>query len=171
MHGWNVLHAARWQYRTQKIAKNSPPGYHRKTLSGYISSQLRHVSTVGKKLVKHQCLPHIGLSVVNFGPLTAEIGSIVWGTPRIYLCVPFVGNSPTGQTCRSIFARDSSNDADSRKDVPFVSFVDIAPHLGIKSPNPNFVGVNRRFQGNSRNRKTCILSKLLHRFQPNIAKC
>jgi len=37
--------------------------------------------------------------------------------------------------------------ADLHKDVPFLGFVDIAPHLGGKSPqNPNFGGVNRRFQ-------------------------
>jgi len=34
----------------------------------------------------------------------------------IYL---FFRNSPTGQTLRRIFARDGSNDAVSRKDVPF----------------------------------------------------
>ena len=56
-------------------------------------------------------------------------------------------NSPTGQTRRRIFTLDGSNDADSRKDVPFGGFVDIAPHLGVKYPkNPNFGGVNRRFQ-------------------------
>jgi len=32
----------------------------------------------------------------------------------------FYRNSPTGQTLRRIFARDGSNDAVSRKDVPFV---------------------------------------------------
>ena len=35
-------------------------------------------------------------------------------------------NSPTGQTRRRIFTLDGSNDADSRKDVPFGGFVDIA---------------------------------------------
>ena len=56
-------------------------------------------------------------------------------------------NSPTGQTRRRIFTLDGSNDADSRKDVPFVGFVDIAPHFGGKIPKkPNFWGVNRRFQ-------------------------
>ena len=43
-------------------------------------------------------------------------------------------NSPTGQTRRRIFTLDGSNDADSRKDVPFGGFVDIAPHFGVKSP-------------------------------------
>ena len=54
-------------------------------------------------------------------------------------------NSPTGQTRRRIFTLDGSNDADSRKDVPFGGFVDIASHFGGKI-NPNFWGVNRRFQ-------------------------
>jgi len=36
MQVWNVLRAARWKCRTQKIAKNWPSGHHRTTLSGYI---------------------------------------------------------------------------------------------------------------------------------------
>ena len=56
-------------------------------------------------------------------------------------------NSPTGQTRRRIFTLDGSNDADSRKDVPFGGFVDITPHFGVKyQQNPQFLGVNRRFQ-------------------------
>jgi len=45
-----------------KIPTNSSSGHHHTTLSDYmycISSQLRHVLTIGKKLVKHQCLPHM----------------------------------------------------------------------------------------------------------------
>ena len=57
-------------------------------------------------------------------------------------------NSPAGQTRRRIFTLDGSNDADSRKDVPFGGFVDIAPHFGSEIPPPKkqFWGVNRRFQ-------------------------
>ena len=36
MQVWNVLHAARWKCRTQKIAKNSPSGHHHTPFSGYI---------------------------------------------------------------------------------------------------------------------------------------
>jgi len=43
----------------------------------------------------------------------------------------FFMNSPTGQTRRRIFTLGGSNDADSRKDVPFGGFVDIAPHFCI----------------------------------------
>jgi len=42
-----------------------------------ISLQLRHASTIGKNLFSPIC-PH---NMVNFGPLTAEIGSVIWGTP------------------------------------------------------------------------------------------
>jgi len=54
MHVWNVLHAARWKYRTQK-------NHHLCTIAQHcraISSQLRHVSTIRKKHVKQQYLPH-----------------------------------------------------------------------------------------------------------------
>ena len=49
-------------------------------------------------------------------------------------------NSPAGQTRRRIFTLDGSNDADSRKDVPFGGFVDIASHLGDKIPQKNNFG-------------------------------
>ena len=55
---WNLLHAARWKHRTQKSRQKSPSGHHRTTLSG-ISSQLRHISTIGKKLVKQQYVLHM----------------------------------------------------------------------------------------------------------------
>ena len=53
MQVWNVLHAACWKYRTQKVAKNR----HLDTIAQLcqaIYSQLRHLSTIGKKLVKQQ---------------------------------------------------------------------------------------------------------------------
>jgi len=47
-----------------------------------ISSQLRHVSTIGKKYLLSSNMsstcPH---NMVNFGPLAAEICWRVWGTP------------------------------------------------------------------------------------------
>jgi len=45
-----------------------------------ISLQQRHVSTIGKKLVKQQYVLHM----VNFDPLAAEIVSGVWGTPATF---------------------------------------------------------------------------------------
>jgi len=46
-----------------------------------IYSQIRHVSTIGKKPLKQQCVLHTSHNMVNFGPLAAEIGPVVWGTP------------------------------------------------------------------------------------------
>jgi len=43
-----------------------------------ISLQLRYVSTLGKMLNGNSTCPD---NMVNFGPLAAEIGSGVWGTP------------------------------------------------------------------------------------------
>jgi len=39
-----------------------------------VSSQLRHVSTIGKKLVKQQYLPHMFSQYGKLGPRMAEIG-------------------------------------------------------------------------------------------------
>ena len=64
----------------KKVAKNRHLGTIAQ-LCWAISSQLWHVSIIGKKLVKQQYLLHMSHNMVNFGPLTAEIGSGVWGTP------------------------------------------------------------------------------------------
>jgi len=44
-------------------------------------SQLRHISTIGKKLLNSNIFPICPYNVVNFGLLAAEIVSLVWGTP------------------------------------------------------------------------------------------
>jgi len=58
MHVWNVLHAARWKYRTQKLAKKSPSGHHRTTLSGYVFATKALVDN-RKKIIKQQYLLHM----------------------------------------------------------------------------------------------------------------
>jgi len=55
MQVWNVLHVARWKYRMQKWCKKLISAHHHTTLSSCVS-QLRHISTIGKKLVKQQYL-------------------------------------------------------------------------------------------------------------------
>jgi len=44
-------------------------------------SQLRHISKIGKKDVKQHYLPTCPYNMVDIGPLAAEIGPVVWGTP------------------------------------------------------------------------------------------
>ena len=46
-----------------------------------ISSQLRHMSTIGKNLLSSNVSPTCPHNMVNFGLLAAEIVSGVWGTP------------------------------------------------------------------------------------------
>jgi len=46
-----------------------------------ISSQLRHVSIIEKKLLSSNISSTCPHNMVNFGPLAAEIISLVWGTP------------------------------------------------------------------------------------------
>jgi len=51
---------------------------------------------------------------------------------------------------------------------PFGDYFTLHPIYGVKTPNFGaWIGV---FKPNSRNWKTCILSKLLHRFQPNLSQ-
>ena len=69
---WSVLRAARWKYRTQKWRKNR----HLRTFAQIcwvISSQLRHVSTIGKKLVSTNMSSRCSHNMVNFGPRAADI--------------------------------------------------------------------------------------------------
>ena len=49
-------------------------------LCSAVSSQVRHVSTIGKTLLSSNTSSTCPRNMVNFSPLTAEIGSGVWGT-------------------------------------------------------------------------------------------
>jgi len=74
-----VLHAARWKYRTQKWCKNSPSAHHRTTLSGYIFATKARIDN-RKKLLSNNISPTCAYNMVNFGPLAAEIVSLVLAT-------------------------------------------------------------------------------------------
>jgi len=70
-----------------------------------MSSQLRHVSTIGKNLLSSNISSTYPRNMVNFGPLVAEIVSLFWGTPSNFKwfralaallhCTPVVGVSQT----------------------------------------------------------------------------
>ena len=69
-----------------------------------------------------------------FGAL-GQIGKI---SPIFFYLYPFLSNAPTCQTAHHIFTLNGSNDADSRKGVPFLALVDIAAHLGDQiAPKPH----------------------------------
>ena len=77
MQVWNVLQAARWKCRTQKLAKN----HHLGTIAQLcpaISSQQRHVSTIGKNWLSSNISSTCPHNMVNFGQLAAEIDPVEW---------------------------------------------------------------------------------------------
>jgi len=80
MQVWNVLHVTRWKYRTQKSRQKSPSRHHRTTLSGYILATKARIDN-RKNLLSTNMSSTCPHNMVNFGPLTAEIGSTIWGTP------------------------------------------------------------------------------------------
>ena len=64
----------------KKVAKNRHLGTVAQ-LQRAISSQIRYVSTIGKKLLNSNMFSTCPYNMVNFSPLVAEILSLVWGTP------------------------------------------------------------------------------------------
>jgi len=73
-----------WRLAENTARKKSPKSRHLGSIAQLcraISSQLRHISTIGKKLLSSS-ISSTGLhNMVNFGPLAAEIRWRVWGTP------------------------------------------------------------------------------------------
>jgi len=66
----------------QKVAKNRHLGTIPQ-LCQAISSQLRHLSTIGKNLLSSNISSRCRHNMANFGPLAAEIDPVVWGTLQI----------------------------------------------------------------------------------------
>jgi len=81
MQVWNLLHAARWKYTTQKSRHKSPSGHHRTTLSGYIFTTKACIDNWKKNLLSSNISSRCPHNMVNFGELVAEIDPVVWGTP------------------------------------------------------------------------------------------
>jgi len=79
-----MLLAARCKYSThKKLAKNRHLGTVAQ-LCRAISSQLRHVLTIGKNLLSSNISSRCPHNMVNFGLLAADIVSLVWGTPATF---------------------------------------------------------------------------------------
>ena len=64
----------------KKVAKNRHLGINAQ-LCRAISSQLRHVSTIGKNLLSSRMSSRCPHNMVNFDILRAENGSTIWVTP------------------------------------------------------------------------------------------
>ena len=111
MQVWIVLHVARCKYVTQKLHKKSPSVHHRTTCWA-ISSQVRHVSTVGKELVTQQYLLHMSLQYGELQPTNSWDPLVSFGHPSKFkwvLCLGFVtaatsltGGQPNFARCSTI---------------------------------------------------------------------
>jgi len=62
-------------------AKKSPSVHYRTTLSDYIFATKARIDNRKKNLLSSNISSTCPYSMVNFGPLAAEIVSLVWGTP------------------------------------------------------------------------------------------
>jgi len=69
------------KYRTQNIAKKSPSGHHPTNLSGYIFAKKACIDNRKKNLLSSNISSTCPHNMMNFGPLAAEVVSLVWGTP------------------------------------------------------------------------------------------
>ena len=61
--------------------KKSPSGHHRTILLGYIFTTKARIDNRKKNLLSSNISSTCPHDMVNFGPLVAEILSLVWGTP------------------------------------------------------------------------------------------
>jgi len=63
-----------------KIKQKLPSAHRRTNLLGYIPSQLKHVSIIGKIVLNSNISSTCLYNMVNFGPQTTEFDWRVWGT-------------------------------------------------------------------------------------------
>jgi len=71
-----------WTWLTGNTGcKKSPFAHHRTTLLGYIFTTKALIDNQKKNLLNSNTSSTFSDNMVNFSPLTAEIGSGVWGTP------------------------------------------------------------------------------------------
>jgi len=61
--------------------KKSPSGHHCTTLLGRMFATKAHIDSRKKNLLSSNISSTCPHNMANFGPLTADIGSVVWGTP------------------------------------------------------------------------------------------
>ena len=88
MQVWNALQAARCKYRTQKNRHFGTIAQ----LCRAISSQLRHVSTIGKKLVKQQYVLHMSSQYGELRPTSGWDRLTSLGQPCKFQLVSRLGS-------------------------------------------------------------------------------
>jgi len=74
------MHCTRLAENCQKF-ENSSTGHHHTTLSGFIFAIKTRIDNRKKNLLNSNNSPIYPHNMVNFAPLTAEIGLVIWGIP------------------------------------------------------------------------------------------
>ena len=77
MQVWSVLPAARCKYKTQKWRKKSPSWHHRTNLSGCVFATKACIDNQKTNLLSSNISSTCPRNMVHFGPLAAEIVSLV----------------------------------------------------------------------------------------------
>ena len=77
MQVWNLLHAARWKHRTQKVAKGTTAQLCQAT--GYIFATKARIDNRKENLLSSNMSSTCPHDMVNFGLLAAKISLPVWG--------------------------------------------------------------------------------------------
>jgi len=90
MQVWNVLHVARWKYRTQKLCKKSPSAHYRTTFLGYIFATKACIDN-RKKIVKQQYLLHMSLQYGELRPTSGWDRFVSLGHPCKFQLVSRLG--------------------------------------------------------------------------------
>jgi len=110
-----------------------------------MSSQLRHVLTIGKNFLSSNMFTRSPHNMVNFGPLTADIASKVWGTPANFksFCV-FAATCPQNTELRPTSGWDRSSSLGQPCKFKRVSCLGsvTARHYST-GHQPNFAALNR----------------------------
>jgi len=104
-----VLHAARRNTGHKKIAKDSPSGHHRTTLSGCIFATKARINNRKKNSLSSNISSTCPHHMVNFGPL-AGICPVVWGTPANFNGFHVLVPASLLQRRRSTEASQTSHD-------------------------------------------------------------
>ena len=102
MQVWNVLQAARWKYRTQKMMQKSPSEHHCTTSSGYIFATKARIDNSKKKykLLSQQYVLQMSLQYGELRPTNGWDRLPGFGYPIIFQRVSRLG---------SVTARQSSS--------------------------------------------------------------
>ena len=157
MHVWNVLHAARWKYRTQKWRKKSPSAHHRTTLAGYIFATKTCIDNRKKHL--HMSSQYCELRPTSGWDLLASLGH-----PSKFERVSLVGG---------VTARHSSSGRQPKRAPPLFGraaiTLCIGPHSGwVYIVGSEVTGEHGRDTTTYRTRLCTLFIKKLAQYQNSL---